>query len=59
MTLNDREILDHAGKISAEIAKELAEAEYEKYHQKQIQTEDAQEIKILENEIIKMNKEQR
>lgn len=32
MTLNDRDILTHAGKISHEMAKELAEREYEKFH---------------------------
>lgn len=34
MTLNDKEILEHAGKISAKMAKELAESVYEKYHKK-------------------------
>ncbi|MCX6227173.1 MAG: virulence RhuM family protein [Bacteroidia bacterium] len=48
LTLNDREILEHAGRISAEVAKELAEAEFEKFHTKQIQTEDAIEMKQLE-----------
>ncbi len=48
MTLNDREILEHAGKISAKLAKELAESEYEKYRQKMINIEDAKEIKELE-----------
>lgn len=32
MTLNDRDILTHAGNISHEMAKELAESEYEKFH---------------------------
>ena len=32
MTLNDRDILTHAGKISHEMAKQLAEAEYDKFH---------------------------
>ena len=32
MTLNDRDILNHAGKISHEMAKQLAENEYEKFH---------------------------
>lgn len=40
LSLNDREILDHAGKISHEMAKELAETEYEKFQQ-QRQTEQA------------------
>ncbi len=48
MTLNDKEILEHAGRISAKMAKELAESEYEKYRKKMIAIEDAQEIKALE-----------
>jgi len=32
MTLNDRNILSHAGKVSHEMAKQLAEDEYEKFH---------------------------
>jgi len=40
LTLNERAILNHAGKISHEMAKELAEAEYEKFHQKQIEQAD-------------------
>ncbi len=59
LTLNDREILEHAGKISAALAKELAEAEYEKYRQKQIQAEDAKELKALEEGIKKLNKKKK
>ncbi|MBX7244148.1 MAG: virulence RhuM family protein [Candidatus Sumerlaeaceae bacterium] len=36
LTLNERAILDHAGKISHEMARELAEAEYDKFHRQQI-----------------------
>jgi hypothetical protein len=36
LTINDRNILTHAGKISHEMAKELAETEYEKFHREQI-----------------------
>ena len=36
MTLNDRDILSHAGKISHEMAKQLAESEYEKFHGKRL-----------------------
>lgn len=39
LTLNDRNILDHAGKISHQMAKELAEAEYDKYHQQRLEAE--------------------
>jgi hypothetical protein len=38
MTLNDRDILSHAGKISHEIAKQLAENEYEKFHKQRLST---------------------
>jgi len=34
LKLNDRNILDHAGKISHQLAIEKAEKEYDKYHLK-------------------------
>jgi hypothetical protein len=37
LALNDRNILSHAGKISHEMAKELADKEYEKFHVKRIE----------------------
>ena len=40
LTLNERAILNHAGKISHEIAKELAEAVYEKFQREQIKQAD-------------------
>jgi hypothetical protein len=40
LTLNERAILNHAGKISHEMAKEIAEAEFEKFYQKQIEQAD-------------------
>jgi hypothetical protein len=36
MTLNDRNILTHAGRISHKIATQMAEEEYEKFHTKQL-----------------------
>jgi hypothetical protein len=39
LSLNDRNILEHAGKISHQMAKELAETEYERFHQKRLQLE--------------------
>jgi len=36
MTLNDRDILTHAGKISHEMAKQLAESEYDKFHMQRL-----------------------
>jgi hypothetical protein len=40
LTVNERAILEHAGKISHVMAKELAEAEYQKFHRKQIHQAD-------------------
>jgi len=36
LTINDRDILNHAGKISHEMAKQLAEGEYEKFHTRRL-----------------------
>jgi hypothetical protein len=41
--LNDREILTHAGKVSQQLAKQLAEQEYDKFHQLRIQHSDQQD----------------
>jgi len=41
LTINDRDILTHAGKISHEMAKELAEAEYDKFNLKRVRQTDA------------------
>ena len=43
LQFNERNILDHAGKISQEMAKELAETEYEKFKRKRIENHDRQE----------------
>ncbi|MGB4334646.1 MAG: virulence RhuM family protein [Chromatiaceae bacterium] len=43
LTINDRDILNHAGKISHEMAKTLAEAEYEKFNAARIAHADQQE----------------
>ena len=40
LTLNDRQVLTHAGKISHQLAQERAEAEYEKFNQWRIQQAD-------------------
>jgi len=59
LTLNDREILEHAGTISAEIAKELAESEYEKFSIKQIHEDDDKEMRLLEEGFKKYNKKEK
>lgn len=42
LQFNERNILTHAGKLSHEMAKELAESEYEKYHRERIRQQDQQ-----------------
>jgi hypothetical protein len=41
LTINDRDILTHAGKISHLMAKELAEAEYDKFNRQRVRQADA------------------
>ncbi len=40
LTLNDRDILTHAGKVSHELALQKAEKEYDDYHLRSIQLND-------------------
>ena len=40
LAVNEREILTHAGRISHEMAKEIAEAEYEKFNRRRISQKD-------------------
>lgn len=42
LSLNDRDILKHAGAMSHEMAKEFAEGQYEKFNQKRIEWSDSQ-----------------
>ena len=39
LSLNDRDILNHAGNISHQMAKQLAEQEYDKFHQQRIKND--------------------
>jgi hypothetical protein len=43
LQLNDRDILRDAGKISHELAKELAETEYDKFHQQRLKSDAEQD----------------
>ncbi|MBT3257673.1 MAG: virulence RhuM family protein [Deltaproteobacteria bacterium] len=43
LSVNDRDILTHAGRISHEMAKEMAVAEYDKLNQKRLQEKDISE----------------
>ena len=40
LSLNDRDILSHAGKVSHELAKQIEEREYDAFHQKQLLVEE-------------------
>ncbi len=55
LTINDREILQHAGKVSHDLAKEIAEAEYEKFHTARIEA-DAGAIPDLEQVVKQLPK---
>ncbi|MEA3281811.1 MAG: RhuM family protein [Euryarchaeota archaeon] len=43
LQLNDRNILEHVGKISPDMAKELAETEYEKCNRERIRYSDSKD----------------
>lgn len=59
LKLNDREILDHAGKVSAALSEDLAQREFEKFsaHQRQIEADVA--VKALDGEVIDAAKARR
>ncbi len=59
LTLNDRDILKKAGKISHQLAKESAESEYEKYRKNLITEQDQQNMKELEAELKKIQTKKR
>jgi hypothetical protein len=56
LSLNDRDILEDAGRISHEMAKQLAEAEYDKFNRKRIASTDKQDsdfdktVKMIEQQ---------
>lgn len=51
LVINEREILDHAGKVTRKIADELSAEEYEKYNAKRRLAEKIQSLEDLENEL--------
>jgi hypothetical protein len=57
LSLNDRDILKNAGRISHEMAKQLAEAEYEKFNRKRIECRDKQDSDF--DRTVKMIEEQK
>lgn len=51
LTINENQILEHAGKISHQLAVEIAEAEYEKYNTRRIASEDKKAQEELDKEL--------
>ncbi|MCI5129552.1 MAG: hydroxyacid dehydrogenase [Candidatus Electrothrix sp. AUS3] len=51
LQLNDRNILEHAGSISHKMAKELAQSEYDRFHQNRLQI-DAQQAEEEDFELL-------
>jgi hypothetical protein len=51
LTINENQILEHAGKISHQLAVEIAEAEYEKYNTLRIASEDKKALEELDKEL--------
>ena len=56
LTINENEILEHAGKISHELALQMAESEYEKYNKERMAAEDTKALENLNEEIEKLKK---
>ena len=48
LTLNDRDILNHAGRVSHQMAKQIAEQEYDKFKQQRLQSDASNADKHVE-----------
>jgi len=57
LRLNERDILAHAGRISAQLGEEIAQREYEKYWQQQKHIEKTDSIAALETSVRSVRKE--
>lgn len=56
LTINENEILEHAGKITHELAIQLAEKEYEKFRAERLKSEDLKALDELNKEIKQLGK---
>ena len=54
LSMNGRELLSHAGKISHQLAKDKSELEYQKYKEQYKQTQKQASIKELEEDIMRL-----
>ncbi len=55
LTINEREVLEHAGRVQKALADEMAEKEYEKFKAQQQALEQAESLKELEADVKKLN----
>jgi hypothetical protein len=55
LTINEREVLEHSGRIRKELADEMAEKEYEKFKTQQQAIEKGESLNRLEADIKKLN----
>jgi len=51
LTINDNDILEHAGKISHEMALEIAGKAFEQFNKKRLESEDFKALELLDNEL--------
>jgi hypothetical protein len=56
LTINEREVLEHAGRIRKELADEMAGKEYEKFKAQQMELERGEGLRQLEKDFYKMTK---
>jgi hypothetical protein len=54
LTINERQILEHAGQVTRQIADEIAASQYEKFKLKQQQLDKAESLKQLEADLKKI-----
>lgn len=59
LTINEREILEHAGTISHQMAVEIAENEFDKYRKEQQLKEKQDSMKELEADLLNFSKVKR
>lgn len=54
LTINERQILEHAGKVTRQLAEEIAASQYDKFRQKQQDMEKAESLRQLEIDLKKI-----
>jgi hypothetical protein len=59
LTINEREVLEHAGRITRELADEMAGKEYERFKAKQQALEQAESLRQLEADLKKVRREKK